>query len=76
MNMDLIEELRDKVLARDESYKRKKVMYYNKRVKNRQFWAGDLVLRWVEATGYIPCKLNPTWEGPFKVTKIARPRSY
>lgn len=36
MNIDLIKEVRDEAMAKEESYKRKATEYYNKRVKNRQ----------------------------------------
>lgn len=28
-----------------------------------------------EAAGLIPKKLDPTWEGPFRVVKVACPRA-
>ncbi|KAL0444274.1 UNVERIFIED_CONTAM: hypothetical protein Slati_2150100 [Sesamum latifolium] len=48
---------------------------YNKRVKSRSFQVGDLVLRRVDAlkpTG----KLDPTWEGPYKVTSVIGKGAY
>lgn len=75
MNLDMIEEIRKEASRREKNYKRKVVKYYNKRVKSRQFRVGDLVLCQVEATGHIPRKLDPIWEAPFRVTRIARPCS-
>ncbi|KAL0411669.1 UNVERIFIED_CONTAM: hypothetical protein Slati_3756600 [Sesamum latifolium] len=42
---------------------------YNKRVKSRSFQVGDLVLRRANALKPIG-KLDPIWEGPYKVTGI------
>lgn len=67
MNLDLIEEVQNEVLAKEESYKRKATKYHTKRVKNRQLWVGDLVLRRAKTNGLVPRKLNPIWEGPFKI---------
>ncbi|GAA0145744.1 hypothetical protein LIER_05868 [Lithospermum erythrorhizon] len=50
---------------------------YNRRLKNRQFRVGDLVLR-MFAIAYLNCKnkLRPKCERPYKVTKVVRPATY
>ncbi|KAL0381905.1 UNVERIFIED_CONTAM: hypothetical protein Slati_4563500 [Sesamum latifolium] len=48
---------------------------YNKRVKSRSFQVGDLVLRRVDALKPIG-KLDPTWEGPYKVTSVIGKGAY
>ncbi|KAL0462458.1 UNVERIFIED_CONTAM: hypothetical protein Slati_0133400 [Sesamum latifolium] len=68
-NLDLIEELREKAFLRIQRYKNIMINSYNKRVKSRSFQVGDLVLRRADALKPIG-KLDPTWEGPYKVTSI------
>ena len=47
---------------------------YNKNVKAQKFVPGDLVLRKVMGnTRFLSLvKLGPTWEGPYRVTSVAR----
>ncbi|KAL0439056.1 UNVERIFIED_CONTAM: hypothetical protein Slati_2388600 [Sesamum latifolium] len=74
-NLDLIEELREKVFLRMQRYKNIMINSYNKRVKSRSFQVGDLVLRRVDALKPIG-KLDPTWEGPYKVTSVIGKGAY
>ncbi|KAL0394312.1 UNVERIFIED_CONTAM: hypothetical protein Slati_4397400 [Sesamum latifolium] len=74
-NLDLIEELREKAFLRIQRYKNIMINSYNKRVKSRCFQVGDLVLRRVVALKPIG-KLDPTWEGPYKVTSIIGKGAY
>ncbi|XP_074324310.1 uncharacterized protein LOC141661223 [Apium graveolens] len=68
--LDLIDEVRDKTNARNTENQRRASLYYNRRVKERFFQQGDLVLRKIEASGVGERgKLAPTWEGPYKVMK-------
>ena len=52
--------------------------YYNRRVKLRQLDIGDLVLRKVTTATKDPTqgKLEPTWEGPYRVIYYSRRGSY
>ncbi|KAL0438787.1 UNVERIFIED_CONTAM: hypothetical protein Slati_2361700 [Sesamum latifolium] len=74
-NLDLIEELREKAFLRIQRYKNIMINSYNKRVKSRSFQVGDLVLRRVDALKPIG-KLDPTWEGPYKVTSVLGKGAY
>ncbi|KAL0416876.1 UNVERIFIED_CONTAM: hypothetical protein Slati_3519500 [Sesamum latifolium] len=74
-NLDLIEELRKKAFLRIQRYKNIMINSYNKRVKSRSFQVGDLVLRRVDALKPIG-KLDPTWEGPYKVTSVIGKGAY
>lgn len=76
MNFDLIKEVQDEAQCKKESYKRKVAKYYNKRAKNRQFQAKNLVLHRIKAADYILRKLDLIWEGPFRVTKVASAKAY
>ncbi|KAL0462004.1 UNVERIFIED_CONTAM: hypothetical protein Slati_0088000 [Sesamum latifolium] len=74
-NLDLIEELREKAFLRIQRYKNIMINSYNKRIKSRSFQVGDLVLRRVDALKPIG-KLDPTWEGPYKVTSVIGKGAY
>ena len=52
--------------------------YYNKRVKLRRLNIGDLVLCKVTPATRDSAqgKLNPTWEGPYRVVHYSRQGSY
>ena len=76
-NLDLLEERREVVQVRMAAYRQKVARYYNSRVKNKIFRAGDLVLR--RATISQPQdrgKLAPNWEGPYEVKEVVRPGTY
>ena len=51
---------------------------YNKNIKPRSFQVGDLVLRKMVTNTKNPndCKLEPNWEGPYRVTSFARVEAY
>ncbi|KAL0411461.1 UNVERIFIED_CONTAM: hypothetical protein Slati_3735800 [Sesamum latifolium] len=68
-NLDLIEELREKAFIRMQRYKNTMINSYNKRVKARNYQVGDLVLRRADVLKPVG-KLDPTWEGPYKITGI------
>ncbi|GFS43543.1 hypothetical protein Acr_00g0085670 [Actinidia rufa] len=78
LNLDLLEERREKAELRQVAYKCQVAKYYNQRVKHRSFLPGDLVLRRVTLSTKEPNagKLGPTWEGPYKVIKVYRPETY
>ncbi|GFY85492.1 hypothetical protein Acr_04g0002300 [Actinidia rufa] len=78
LNLDLLEERREKAELCQAAYKCQVVKYYNQRVKHRSFLPGDLVLRRVTLSTKEPNagKLGPTWEGPYKVVKVSRPGTY
>ena len=69
LNLDCLDEVKDKASSRMEKYQQKMVEYYNKRVKLRQLDIGDLVLHKVTTStkDLIQGKLGPTWEGPYRV---------
>ncbi|CAL2266488.1 unnamed protein product [Prunus armeniaca] len=45
VNLDLLEEEREKAIVRVAAYQQQLTSYYNKKAKIRQFQPGDLVLR-------------------------------
>ena len=62
VNLDCLDEVRDKASSRMIEYQRKMAEYYNKRVKLRQLDIGDLVLCKVTTATRDPTqgKLGPT----------------
>ncbi|GAA0167518.1 hypothetical protein LIER_22436 [Lithospermum erythrorhizon] len=48
--LDFGDEGRDKAIVKMQKYKQTMAKFYNRRVKNRQFVAGDLVLRMFKAS--------------------------
>ncbi|KAL0312778.1 UNVERIFIED_CONTAM: hypothetical protein Sradi_5677100 [Sesamum radiatum] len=75
MNLDFVNEAREMATARATMYKARMAKAYNARVKPRNFQLGDLVLRKVEASDPIG-KLDPKWEGPYKVVEIMNGGAY
>ena len=45
LNLDLLDEGRERAKVRQAAYKHQVAKYYNKKVKHRSFLSGDLVLR-------------------------------
>ncbi|XP_062100048.1 uncharacterized protein LOC133805917 [Humulus lupulus] len=72
-NLDLLEEIRTVAQLRLENYQKAAERYYNKRVHSRTFREGDWVL--CKVTGNKK-KLEPNWEGPFKIIKTLGRGSY
>ncbi|KAL0411632.1 UNVERIFIED_CONTAM: hypothetical protein Slati_3752900 [Sesamum latifolium] len=73
MNLDFIDEAREMAAARPAMYKARMAKAYNARVRPRNFQVGDLVLR--KAYGPVG-KLDPKWEGPYKVVEIINGGAY
>ncbi|KAL0448381.1 UNVERIFIED_CONTAM: hypothetical protein Slati_1394500 [Sesamum latifolium] len=74
-HQDLVDELRETAFIRTQRYKRTMMNAHNKRVKARHFQVGDLVLRRVHTLKPVG-KLDPKWEGPYKITKIIENGAY
>ena len=78
INLDCLDEVREKASIRVTKYQQKMADYYNKRVKLRRLDIGDLVLRKVTPTtrNSAQGKHGPTWEGPYRVIHYSRQGSY
>ncbi|KAL2235897.1 UNVERIFIED_CONTAM: Retrovirus-related Pol polyprotein from transposon opus [Sesamum indicum] len=76
-NFDLtvIEEKRDAAYARILHHKGLIMKNHDQTVRPRQLQVGDLVLKRVEASKHVD-KLDPSWEGPYKVIEIRRKGMY
>ncbi|XP_075524468.1 uncharacterized protein LOC142556853 [Primulina tabacum] len=68
MELDLVEERRDRAFIRMEAYRSRVTKSYNKRVRIRDFQVGDLVMKKVNPAGDVR-KLEARWEGPYKITR-------
>ena len=76
-HLDLVDELRDQALYKMVKYKHLMSRFYNRRVKTRQFIAGDLVLRVLKSSQPTTHKkLGPKWEGPYRVKQVKGKGSY
>ncbi|KAK5836098.1 hypothetical protein PVK06_011847 [Gossypium arboreum] len=68
--LNLIEEKRLRVICYGKMYKKRMMRAYNKKVRPRVFYEGDLVLKQI-----LPMQKNfkgkwmPIWEGPYEVKK-------
>ncbi|GKE43001.1 reverse transcriptase domain-containing protein [Tanacetum coccineum] len=68
LNLDILEERREKAATREARSKAKMEKYYNAKVCNTSFRPGDFVYRSNEASHAKESgKLGPKWEGPYEV---------
>nr|GEW04290.1 reverse transcriptase domain-containing protein [Tanacetum cinerariifolium] len=77
LNLDLLEEKREKAAIREERSKAKMDKYYNSKVHNTSFNLGDLVYRNNDAShAEDDGKLSPKWEGPYEMTEALGKGTY
>ena len=80
--MDNIDEVTDERLAALKAIERDKLRVaraYNKKVKFKNFQVGDLVWKVIIPIGSKDRKFgkwSPSWEGPFKITRVVPGNSY
>ncbi|GKE08203.1 reverse transcriptase domain-containing protein [Tanacetum coccineum] len=68
LNLDLVEERRERAVILEAQAKLKMKRYYDARVKNVAFRLGDFVYRSNDASHAVEGrKLGPKWEGPYEV---------
>ena len=67
LELEFIDETRGGARVRVMEYQRRIKKAFDKHVTPRCFQPGDLVLRKVSATGKPKGKLDPAWEGPYRV---------
>jgi hypothetical protein len=73
-DVDLVDERRWRAAVRNTWYNQALRCYHQRFVRSRELRVGDLVLRRILNREGLH-KLSPSWEGPFKVTKVRRPGS-
>nr|GEX60825.1 hypothetical protein [Tanacetum cinerariifolium] len=77
LNLDLLEERRERATIREAKAKSKMRKYYNVRVRGVTFRPRDFVYRSNDAIHAMDGrKLGPKWEGPYEVTKALGVRAY
>ncbi|GJS74455.1 reverse transcriptase domain-containing protein [Tanacetum coccineum] len=77
LNLDLLEERRERAAIREAKAKLNMTKYYNARVRGVTFRPGDFVYRSNDASHVIDGgKLGPKLEGPYEVTEALRYRAY
>ncbi|KAL2526503.1 Uncharacterized protein Adt_11557 [Abeliophyllum distichum] len=72
VEIDLLEEVREKVTIKILSYKCKAAKYFDRWVKSRTFQPGDLVLRNCVAAGHPLSMLEPNWQAPSRSSKKSK----
>ena len=77
-SLDLIEERRENAMVQLAYYQHKLKQGYDLNVRSRPLTLRDLVLRKVLGIAKNPSwgKLGPNWEGPYRITSIARIGAY
>lgn len=77
-NLDTLDEQWDQALLRIQNCHQLVTRYYNKRVKNRHFDEGNLVLRKVyeNTAEWKVGKPGENWEGPYQIMKVVKPEVY
>ncbi|XP_073017859.1 uncharacterized protein [Primulina eburnea] len=68
MELDLVEEKRDRAVIKMEAYRSRVMKSYNRKVRIRYFQVGDLFMKKVNPAGDVG-KLEARWEGPYKITQ-------
>ncbi|GKC75942.1 hypothetical protein Tco_1126716 [Tanacetum coccineum] len=77
LNLDLLEERRERAAIRKAKAKLKMSKYYNARVRGVAFRPGDFIYRSNEASHAMDGgKLEPKWEGPYEVTEALGDEAY
>nr|GEV44555.1 reverse transcriptase domain-containing protein [Tanacetum cinerariifolium] len=70
LNLDILEERKEKAAVREAKRKAKLENYYNAKVRNTAFRPGDFIYRNNEASHAKESeKLSPKWEGPYEVVE-------
>ncbi|XP_074360240.1 uncharacterized protein LOC141700343 [Apium graveolens] len=76
-NLELLDEIRDEAVRKMKGYKEKTRLYFGKKARIREYEEGDLVLRHTEASDPTnQGKLQPNWEGPYRIKEVLRPGTY
>ncbi|GJY32382.1 hypothetical protein Tco_0415877 [Tanacetum coccineum] len=77
LNLDLLEEKRERATICEAKSKMKMTKYYNARVRGVAFRPEDFVYRSNDAShAAARGKLGPKWEGPYKVTEALGDGAY
>nr|ABF96190.1 retrotransposon protein, putative, Ty3-gypsy subclass [Oryza sativa Japonica Group] len=75
IDVNLLEEHRERVAVRAASYQQTLRRYHEKRIRARILSIGDYVFRRVQSQAGRN-KLTPKWEGPYTITQVLRPGAF
>ncbi|KAM1476610.1 hypothetical protein FF1_038104 [Malus domestica] len=77
-DLNLTEEKREQTITHIATYQQQLISSYNKRAKIWQFQSGDLILRkaFIIAQREGSKKMDPIWEGPYKISRVGGKDSY
>ena len=68
--LNLVEEKKMKAICHGQLYQKRMMRAHDKKIRPRQFWKGELVLKRILPNRQDPCgKWSPNWEGPYVVKK-------
>ncbi|XP_074352846.1 uncharacterized protein LOC141691998 [Apium graveolens] len=74
---DLLEETMEEPRLRMIAQQEKMAKYFNKKVKAKQLKVDNLILRdSVTSQPTVSGKFKPTWEGPYRVSKVVSAGTY
>ena len=78
LQLDLLDEVRTIAKQRLARYQDLMAKHYNSKVKHRDLQVEDLILRKVMGAAQDPTqgKLDPNWEGPYRITSWQRKGTY
>ena len=78
LQLDLVDEYRATAEQKLARYQDLMLKHYNAKVRHRDFRIGDLVLRKVMGAAKDPSqeKLEPNWEGPYRITSWQRKSTF
>nr|GEW91726.1 reverse transcriptase domain-containing protein [Tanacetum cinerariifolium] len=77
LNLDMLEERRERAAIREAKAKLKMTKYYNARIRGVTFRPGDFVYLSNDVSHAVDGgKLGPKWEGPYEVTEALGNRAY
>jgi hypothetical protein len=65
-----LEEMRTKAYESSKLYKEKVKGYHDKRILNKEFKPGQMVLLFNSRLKLFPGKLKSKWSGPFKIKEV------
>jgi hypothetical protein len=71
-DIDLVDERRWQFAIKNARYRQAFKHYHQRFVRSRELRVDDLVLRRILNREGVN-KLSPSWEGPFRVTRVCRP---
>ena len=74
-DLNTLEERRRTAYLRLQRYQAAVAKVYNKKVRPKNFQLGDWVLKKVEVSKHVG-KLDPNWEGPYKIVKVSKNNAY